>query len=370
MERKSSKVLIPLILNAIRDEPKSIHEIANETNSNWESVKSYLESLKDAGILKESERGNKRLFYLSIGNIKKRSDTYFGLPLKEELSKKIDSLFFHIKKEWKSKTGKEPKKTQVQKVLVKVNGLCKLKIPMGWYLYGCFCVKPYDTSYEYNYNPLENEKEVIACVKTVVNDYSQEESVYKLKLKQYQDEHKDMYLIKEAILTILTFRELKSSIDELNSMFFKLLSNIPEIDDKDSKDMINESIGTILNLVYKLDEKVLKKIRLDIIESFNTLWKLITLYQFSNDLKEYYDTETIKNCLYEDIILQKINVQISLEYILDLIPLDEEPKEENYIYLRNMIRNIKLLSDKEKKMREKELEGKDSTYILRKFGLD
>ena len=62
MERKSAKVLIKLILRSISESPKSIYEIANEVDSNWESIKQYLESLKEANIVKETEIGNKRVF--------------------------------------------------------------------------------------------------------------------------------------------------------------------------------------------------------------------------------------------------------------------------------------------------------------------
>ena len=121
MGRKSAKELIKRIIKSISENPKSIHEIAQEIESNWESIKLYLESLKDAGVVHETLDGNKRIFSLVDTNALNRNGNYFNLPIKSQDEKLINSLFAKIREDWKNAAGIYPGKTQVQKTLVRVN---------------------------------------------------------------------------------------------------------------------------------------------------------------------------------------------------------------------------------------------------------
>src|SRR3989344_859025 len=146
MKRKSAKELIKRILKSISETPKSIHEIAQDCESNWESIKVYLETLKESRVVQETGIGNKRVFSIPLYETPRATGNYFNLPIKESDEKVIESLFAKIREEWKKKTGKLPGRIQVQKCLARINKMCDLRLPMGWYLFGPACAKPYEPS--------------------------------------------------------------------------------------------------------------------------------------------------------------------------------------------------------------------------------
>jgi DNA-binding transcriptional ArsR family regulator len=94
MGRGSSRDLVRKILHSLKDGPKTVSDLATAADTTWESTKQYLESLRSAGLVIEQQDGNKRIFSLKISD--RRPDVYFGLPLKPEYEKKIDSLFNKI----------------------------------------------------------------------------------------------------------------------------------------------------------------------------------------------------------------------------------------------------------------------------------
>ncbi len=381
MGRKSAKELIKIILESIADNPKSIHEIAQDCNSNWESVKRYLESLKEAGVIQETSDGNKRLFSILSCNIPTKEGNYFGLPIEEEDKKKINSLFYKIKEEWKKSAGRLPGKVQVQKTIVRVNKICNLKLPVGWYLFGAMCVKPYDPTEQYNYTGLSQT--TITCVKEVVNDYSKESSACTLKLRQYKEENKILYQTKELILTLFSSSKFsKKYIKEINTQLYILIKNLPKIFDNDATELINEFVGIVLQLLNNLSEEDIQFAKNDIHQTFNEVWKLIALFSYFDDLEPYYIENFSREIELKHFILemnlQKIEVIEHLSYLSDLIPQESEPEDEAYQKLKNIFTSIRELSPEEKKQKEKELDkirkekGEDTVqdFLLEKFGLN
>ena len=63
--RNSAKTIIPLIIKSISKEPKSISVISQEIKANWETVRLYLDCLKEIGFLYESKNKNRRMFGIS-----------------------------------------------------------------------------------------------------------------------------------------------------------------------------------------------------------------------------------------------------------------------------------------------------------------
>lgn len=367
MGRKGSRELVEAILNSLQKHPKSIHEIAQETNSDWESVKKYLESLKISGLLDENKIGNKRVFGIKFFRASLRPDTYFGLPLKYSQEKLIDSLFAKIKGSWKNIKGQYPSKTQAQKVLVKTNKLCGLNIPTGWYKYGEICVKPYDPGMDYKYTEIENESKVTDCINKLVSEYSKEISTYRLRMKQYHDENKELYVTKELILTLLSSSDLSkpNKYSELVDLLYKFIYNLPE--NVKSKDLIEEFTGITVQLLNNKDELDLAKA--DIIESFSSLWSLVSLYQFKDDLKKYYSKEVLAKHLDSHIYSKRSEVIYSLRNLTERVP-EEEPEDDVYTRLKNIINHGKVISEEEKEKRKEELKKKSPSDMFRKFGLD
>ena len=374
MGRKPARELIKRILQSVTDSPKSIHEIAKDAESNWESVREYLESLKEAGIVQEMAISNKRAFSLVTRSVPKKNGNYFDLPITEKDDKLISSLFSRIREEWKKATGNDPGKVQVQKSLLRIDKLCRLNLPIGWYLFGAVCVKPYDPGFDYEYQPLGEKTE--NCVREVVEDYSKEPSAYSLKIRQYREENKALYQAKELLLSLFTSSAFsKKNASEIDGLLYGIINNLPKISDKESKSLVNEYLGVVLRLVSSIPEHEVQQAKSDVLQAFNEAWKLIVLYGYSADLKPYYDANFGPGILEKhfnlEMDLQKDGVVKHLLNLYSFIPPFPEPEDENYQKLKKeVLGKGRFLSPEERKQKAKELENMNSSELFRKFGLD
>lgn len=367
MSRKSAREIIKQVLDSVSDNPKSIHEIAQEIGSNWESVKDYLVSLKEAGLLEEVSVGNKRVFSLSSYSLPKRNGCYFNLPVSKTDDKLIDSLYYSIRSEWVKVTGKEPGKVQVQKSLFKIDKICGLKLPIGWYQYGAVCVKPYDPSYPYvNY---DIEPRILNCIHTVVSDYSSEPA-YRLKLRQYEEENNELYKTKEFVVKVLLSSDFsKKNVGFSSKLFYDILRYMPEIKDDNSKYLLNEYVSLVTRLMTVLSEEDLQDIKGDIVSSFDKFWRLITLYQYKSDLRKYYPVEVLERHFALDISLQKFELSDNLSYLDGFLPIEAEPQTDEYKRMKNTFLSVRELTDKEKEENVKKSKN-GNEFLLKEAGLD
>ena len=370
MKRKSAKELIKRILNSISETPKSIHEIAKDCGSNWESIKVYLETLRESGVVQETEMGNKRVFSIPQYEIIKKTGNYFDLPIIETDETLIDSLFFKIREEWKKKTGNIPGSIQVQKSLARINKICNLKLPMGWYCFGPMCVKPYNRGMEYSYVELDDN--IQKCVIETVSEYSTEHSAYTLKLRHYNEENNELYLTKEILLTLLSSKDFsKKYVQEINTQLYALLKHTPPIFDEIVKDIVNEFVSVVMQLVNNLTDDDLQLVKNDIYTAFNEVWKIIALYNYFSDLEPYY----VKNFSREielkhfltEMTLQKLEVVEYLKHLNDLVPVQPEPDDKSYRRLKSLLISMTPLPVEEQKKREQELESKKKELGHEKF---
>ncbi|MBI2129188.1 hypothetical protein HYU07_03020 [Candidatus Woesearchaeota archaeon] len=370
MERKSAKELIKRILKSVSEAPKSIHEIAKDCESNWESIKIYLESLKEAGVLLETEIANKRVFSLVQCDKTNKTGNYFDLPIRSEDEKLIDSLFSKIKEEWKQKTGIIPGRIQVQKTLARINKECNLNLPIGWYQFGTLCVKPYDQNLDYDFSGLNDE--VNKCIVDIVGTYSKEVNATALKLRHYNEENHTLYKTKEMLLSLLSSSNFsKKYIQEINNQLYTLLKNSPPIFDKVSKRLVNDFVGLVLQMVNAISDEDLKMVKNDIYQSFNEIWKLIALYNYFSDLEPYYSNNFSKELELKHFIsemnTQKMEVIEHLKYLNDLLPRQAEPDDETYRKIKAMLSSVVLLTEDEQKKQEKFLEQKEKELGHDKF---
>ena len=376
MRRKETKEVVKRILMSLANSPKSINEIATDCSSNWESVKKYLESMRDAGIIQETQDGNKRIFTLVKNNMTRRQDTYFGLPLDSEKEKLIDSLYAKIREVWIKTTGKIPGKIQVQKTLSKINSDCKLKLPIGWYQYGALCVKHYDPYLTYEYHELQES--TLLCVQTVITEYSKEATAQSLKLRQYVEENQELYKTKELLMMLLTSCDFSVKYSsKLNTLLYTLLKNVPPTLDKEVDELLNEFVSLVMKLMITLPEDQLRQTRIEVISAFEKVWKLIALHQYRNDLQKFYSKDILDQYIGLDIKFQKLDVLDTLAYLNDSIPIEQEPQDKEYQKMKDLLSSTKYLSLEEKKLREtliekmKKEKGDKETqdFVSKQFGL-
>lgn len=283
MERKTNRRIFDSIVKSLSTGPKSIHEIAQESGTNWETVRNHLEILKGIGYISERSEGKSRIF--SLRPLGTHPDTLFGLPLDKGDENLINLMFMRIRDEWVRITNKQPSKTQVQKVLVEVNKRLNLNIPTAWYLFGKMCLKMYDPERDYDYEEVEDprlEKEIAASV----NDLSQK-TVSQLRKYQYAEEENSMYMIKENIIQMLKYYELnRENTGRIYNLMIDFISNLQASDERGRfvSDVAREVIGSIITVMSTNTD--LEKFRTDLTYAFEDLWRIVALYCLEKSLKE------------------------------------------------------------------------------------
>jgi predicted transcriptional regulator len=361
MGRGSSQVLIEKLLESLTKGSKSITDISKETGLDRTAISKYLDSLEKSGILVEDINGKKKIFTL---NIKFRTDTYFGLPIDKEKEKLIDSLYFFIRKYWKNITGKEPLKTHVHKTLYKINKKCSLNLPMGWYLFGALCVKPYDPFSEYSFTSLKKEEE--NCTKEVIDSFSKNAYAFQTKLQQYKEEGNKFYLLKEEILSYFHSNKFnKKTLIEISKKIRVLFNNAPKTkEDTIYQSILNEFQDLILDCLNELDEQKIIEIKSELVGAFEDVWKLIALFNYKKDLLQgkFYSEKELNVHILLDIIQQEREIIERCSEIISKLPQTKESKEENYIKLRNSLKNIKI--------EERKITNKNQEQLIEEFGLN
>jgi predicted transcriptional regulator len=360
MGRGSSQVLIQKLMESLTKGSKSITEISKETGLDRTAISKYLDSLEKSGILVEDINGKKKIFTL---NTKFRTDTYFGLPIDKEKEKLIDSLYYLIRNYWKSVTGKEPLKTHVHKSLYKINKQCTLNLPMGWYLFGALCVKPYDPCSDYSFTGL-NKKEN-ECTKKVIDSYSKNAYAFQTKLQQYREEGNYFYLLKEEILSYFhSIKFNKKTLIMISKKIRVLFNNAPKSDDKIYKEILNEYQDLLLDCLNELDEEKIIEIKSELVGSFEDVWKLIALFNYKKDLLDgkFYSEKELDVHILLDIIQQEREIIERCSELLSKLPQTNESKEENYINLREALKKVRI--------QNREPSKKTQDELIQEFGLN
>tara|TARA_B100001971_G_C18145015_1_gene512570 strand:- start:384 stop:1151 length:768 start_codon:yes stop_codon:yes gene_type:complete len=255
--------------------------------------------------------------------------------------------------------------------------VCNLNLPIGWYLFGALCVKPYDSTFTYNDYGLRPD--VMVCVKEVVEEYATDQFAYQTKLRQYEEEKKIFYLLKEEILRILySCNFSQKSLYVINRKVKELFSMSPKNGNETYFEILNEYLDLIIGLLTNLDENKLKELQPEITGSFEDVWKLIALYNFKNDLLQggFYTKEVLDKHFIFDITQQEREIVERCSYLQSLIPPEEEPKDPNYKKIKSILSKVKALNEEESKKTKRELNnlekeiGVVNKKLIMEFGLD
>lgn len=376
--RKTNKEIVDTIVHSITEKSKSIHEIASDTDINWESVKNYLEILKGIGFVKETSIGNKRVFSINETIREHDPETLFGIPINENDENTINYLFMKIRNVWNKKTGKPPGKTQVQKALVEIDKLCKLDLPIAWYRFGKMCLKTYDPNEEYEFVDIKDQEcdlkinEVIEKVKHY--------TVRQLKLVQYLGEKNELYIKKEELLAMLLYHEFKKTdITKISEILFNIIHNLPKGDDKLIEKIVTlttEYTSMVIQVLNSNDEKDFVDIKRYIISTFEGLWELIASYCFYTSLRENpkYDNDGIYEFLKFHFSNKLFFVKEEISSLSDFIVLQEDDNKD-YKALKELqqsvVKTTEKISKEERKKMIKEIdEEKESDELFRKAGLN
>jgi predicted transcriptional regulator len=375
MVRKSSQLIVNKIILSLKNGKKTVYEIAKDVGTNWASIKKYLETLSESGMILQSEENGKRIFCFNEFPRTVRDDTYFGLPLAKDVENKIDSLFGLIKKEWKKETDIYPGKTQMQKCFVRVNTLCNLNLPMGWYLFGEIAEKIYEPDVEYAISEFIEDEKVNLCVCETVKKYSGERSVYELRLSQYSEFNNELYQTKE-LLGALLINAKKENIMEISKQLYAFMKFLPSDSLSDIPEIASDFVGTALS-AFSLPEQQIQELKAPLFEAFNSLWQLIAVSNYWTDMKKWHNQETLKDCIQYELNMARLDAIQNISYLCELIPSSNMPKDEDYLRLKSLLGSGRELSLEEKKARAEKIEkirkekGEEGVqeFVTKEFGL-
>lgn len=355
MGRKGSREIVKAIFQALQGGEKSVGQIVEHADADWNAISNYLQTLEEAGVVSCRKDGRKKIYSLEVSP---KGDTdsehYFGLPLDPEKENTINFIFETARTYWQEATGSTPGKTQMQKTLARVNDELGLDLPIGWYLYGEMCVKQFDPAQQYSFEEPSNRDELDRTIRDTVETYSQTGSVHDLVLQRYEEANNELYLLKEEIKHKHLIPEAADRSEEVVSRLYHFIYSLPEIDDDEALSYINEFLSLASNLFQRKDADQIRRVDAELTETFAAVWRLIALYNYKHDMTEHYSESELELRIRPDIVSQKEEVKERLSALSDFVPAAEGPSTGGRgEALRGSATE---LSDEEKERRRKETE--------------
>jgi len=316
MKKKGSGELIEKVYSSVKAGPKSIKDVADDVDTNWESARNALELLAGLDLVAESEKGNKRVFRLKEPGTFYGGEVLFGLPLSKDQDNVLNYLFMRIRRVWSERTGFSPNRSQVQKVAVNAIEDCGLVVPVGWYKFGMLSVKAYDPSIDYSYDlPVDSER-IDECIDAAVNFYRDCLDSASLKNRQYLSKKNELYQLKEELVKMayLDFSEKNRLMLRQQLTDFAFSFPLKE-DNREIVNVLNDIVRVLISILKNNDEASLCSCRTDMVSGFDALWDMVATYMFYDSLKEYYSKDVLDAHIRSAIDGKKAEV---LEHLEDL----------------------------------------------------
>jgi len=297
--RKTPDQIKKEILEFLFEGPKSINEIKEKLGSNWPTINSYLEKLK------EKERVNEILITDKMKVYRRTDDpVYYSLPFNKDIRMKTLYILSEIEKRWKEERGTELSKTALQKLAVDVIKICKLDLPILEFHYGMTTCASLDHNNEEVMSFIEKPKEedlILSCIKDVVNDKEHTGIAYQEREYQYRKYKMSFYSSKEELTKFFMFHKNHKTNKEFKENLKRLLLNLslnyPLKLDKFYFDFEN-FIRNAQIILSKEDKENIEG--LEIIKGTLTqLWDKITTFTSFQDSEKFIDKD--KRQLFEQI---------------------------------------------------------------------
>lgn len=350
MGSASSRELVRKIVDQLSPDPQSIQEIADKVEADRQAVTKYLEELEDAGLVKDQKKGRTRKFYISSYE---RKDTYFDLPLDEEDKKVLKTLFGVITRKFREENGKTPSKLEAQKMAVKVIHDTSLELPTGRYMYGSITPLNYTPGKTYPEGPLPREDKVLEAVDAAVEKYSGRETGEVME-EQYREEGMRLHQIRQEISSMI-FEGTGG--EELQQELYRFLSHLPELD-SGAEELVVDFVAVAPDLVEGETSEL-------VLEVFQKVWELVSLYVLHADLEENYEKEILEDRLGPKKAEKKDEATEAVSNLVDHFSKDYDLGE-----FEELLGSAEELSEEEKEKRSKELEDMGQSEILREYGFD
>ncbi len=262
-ERKSPVEIKQKILEALNNKPLNAQEISKLINSNWSTVKNYVEELVNEKKIKEIVFGGQIIYQKII------EDTYFSIPIKEREREMLKFIFYNAIQSYKEIMGKPLRKTELAKLCAEINTDLNLNLPIVWYIYGPMPLMIIDTQKDYSTNFIpENANKI----KKAILDWIKNNTrllIRELRVEYYQKSKNIIYVLKEKI-----YRSLETKkYNEIPQLFFEFLTATLSYDSS-FEEIMSEFYRILSGADYiKLFEKL--EFQNKLLLAFDSLWKYI-----------------------------------------------------------------------------------------------
>lgn len=304
MKIKSVDV-INKILFSLKENPKTLSQIANSSSIHWDSAKNYLSQLEEMNIVYK-ELINSKEYYILHPNPKsqKNYNTYFNIPISKEIKEKLESYYALIQQEFKQITQKDPSTTQMYKILAKLDKEQQLNLPLCWYSYGLISPLIYNKEQQYE-QKVFIETSIKDEITSIIHEYSQFTFTRKLLIEQYKEFNNQLYIKKEEFLTQIY----------TSKPFNTIKNSFLEFIDECNNSQISKTTTKYYNIYYTLllysKELLLNNIEVteNSIELYKKLFKLVALQQFEESVLKH---KLLNQEVLNYIIQSEYNKQIEI----------------------------------------------------------
>lgn len=251
--------------------------------------KIIVDLIKENLIIKNIDQYSLSKIFLDY-KISKFSDVYFNFKIKEEHKQKIYYLFYKIKEQIYKSIGKDPTKTQMQKLIIEINNKINLGLPVMWYKYGQITSVAYNPQIDYfklvKIKIKDIPDEIIyETINENIIEHSKMITTKEIKKKQYYSNNSEinkLYQLKDQMLEqayLGNFEFLQKNIK--NMIFLK-----PYF--KDMHNIINDFYDFIIHFTDMYNKFKTTKLKNLGIEAYNIFWDYIAIYNCIYDIENYY----------------------------------------------------------------------------------
>jgi len=296
--RKKAEQIKKQILKFLFEGPKSINEIKEKLGSNWPTINSYLEKLKDDEKVNEILITDKMKIY-------RRTDdpVYYSLPFNKDVRMKTLYILLKIEEKWRDERKKELSKTALQKLAVDVIKTCDLNLPVLNFHYGMTTCASLDINnkeiLELIDTPKEKEK-IIKGINEIFEDKKHTGIAYEERAYQYEKYEMPFYSAKENLMKLFIAHKDKTNKEfkeKLKKSLLNLSLNYPIKLEKFYEEF-EKFMGNVQIILSKDDREDIEG--LEIIKGTLTqLWDKITTFTSFKDSEEFIDKD--KKQLFEQI---------------------------------------------------------------------
>lgn len=335
--RKSSEQIKKDILFNLKEGPLSTKKLSNLLKSNWSTINTYLEELKQKGCVREVySRENLKVY------VRTDYPVFYGLPLDKEKINNGLYLLSKIVEKWKiEKNNQVPSKTTTHKIAVEIiQKNPSFELPIVRFHYGKMMPLFFEPSQsqeiilEYEIKKPKNSEEILKAVKKEIKEGKHSNIAWIERKKQYEiNDDMKIFQLKERISYLFYKEKVNENIQDI---LYNLFIEIPTTERysylfKQYHDFLT-AVDFILNSKeFKEAKKEKRNYLKEIFDTFNSLWQALTMEFFFEDFgnlvnKDFEEIkESIKNAkmmTYSFEIEEKLNNL--LEYKKSLTKIKQE----------------------------------------------